>query len=427
MRKVATVEKGFTSVGVHMGNTLLRYAGDYSDLLQTVREMVQNSLDSRANVISVIVNFRQRTIEVWDNGQGVDDKLFSQALNSIAHSIKGKKKLGRFGIGLISPLGKCENFTFTSATRKENIFRVWEFSTEEIHKQKDIESIPFDGRSDILFCHDPKKAGLKSGGATFVPWRTQVKMNKITEDSRIGKIDINSLEMEIIDCFGIVMKRNKVTVHLTFVPKEGEVEKRDVRASLAEGEKLEEYVISEKSCGQVIFRLFLAPARIGQRKGRIQIGEISNDYRLNAKQFCVTVCKLLDSEVLSILQSGIFNGEILCEKIDLHPNRKSYIENEALMDFCICISKWFREVGKKYLDDLHEEEKSLRHQKVGSRAMNFIRQWINESNVATLKEVIDGFKRGTIGPGHTEDPEPIGVQDVNSIATPGGVHREIQN
>ena len=66
---------------------------------------------------------------------------FEQALASVGKGIKAKDKLGKFGLGLISPLNKCERFYFTSALPGRRKAMKWEFVQNTIRNQSDTLTI----------------------------------------------------------------------------------------------------------------------------------------------------------------------------------------------------------------------------------------------------------------------------------------------
>ncbi len=131
------------------GKILVRLANEYPFVLLVILENVQNALDANARNVSVRINQKTSCITVRDDGDGVSVSGFQEALQSVCESAKSRGKLGQFGIGLISPLGKCERFTFTSSPRDKDEFREWTFNTAEIEASKDMPNIPRRSRSDL--------------------------------------------------------------------------------------------------------------------------------------------------------------------------------------------------------------------------------------------------------------------------------------
>src|SRR3989344_3180360 len=172
--------------GFHEGEALLKLAGYYPRILDILLEEVQNCLDKGAEKIMIGINQKTRAISIGDDGEGVSQFEFERALTSVSSSIKKKDKLGRFGLGLISPLGKCVKFLFTSTTRKESRgYREWSFVTDDLRAQDKISGIPMRTRPDLQFV---RGESYSTKGTTCVPWRTQVRIENYTPDRQINRV-----------------------------------------------------------------------------------------------------------------------------------------------------------------------------------------------------------------------------------------------
>src|SRR3989344_3717360 len=116
-----------TQIKFNQGRALLHLAGMYPTLLEVILELVQNALDKDVNAtrIWIAINYQTRYLSVRDNGAGSSINRFNLALASVAEpGRKGEGSLGQFGIGLISPLGKCNRFTFISCpTPHKSLFQ----------------------------------------------------------------------------------------------------------------------------------------------------------------------------------------------------------------------------------------------------------------------------------------------------------------
>ena len=71
-----------------------------------------------------------------------------------------------------------------------------------------------------------------------------------------------------------------------------------------------------------------------------------------------------NSAMLDALKSGLFEGEIRSASARLHPNRKSFVMDEALAGFCASVCEWYLEVAKGYVDQAKELQADQRWQRL---------------------------------------------------------------
>ncbi|MDP7561054.1 MAG: ATP-binding protein, partial [Planctomycetota bacterium] len=328
----------------HMGEMLFVVAGTYPDLLGFILEVVQNAIDANPKFISVDVDMETRTVVVQDDGSGVTQNTFERALQQIGITIKKKDRLGRFGRGVISPLGKCKSFTFTSCPRRgatKRGYLEWTFVSDDIREHPENVRIPMRKRKDLGFSSKPKIAR----GTTYVQWRTQVAVQDITKDSFVSRINMGTLADSILDKFGTVMRRHKIAVHVTYTTESGKSESRDLASKEYEGKALPKEVISHPDSGDTVFNLFLARVTKKGRRGKVRFGEMGDDFRLTMHQVSNSVRGVVGDDVLKALGSGIFEGDILSENVRLHPGRRSFEKNDALLGFLESLETWYKQVG----------------------------------------------------------------------------------
>ena len=104
-------------LGGAWGGMLLRAAQHYPTVHAVVLEAVQNACDPdvRAKEIWININQRDRSVTITDNGCGITEEQFLDRLATVSvQHRKGNEATGKYGLGLISPLGKCKRFFFTS-------------------------------------------------------------------------------------------------------------------------------------------------------------------------------------------------------------------------------------------------------------------------------------------------------------------------
>lgn len=99
----------------HHGEVLLKLSDTYPTLSRSILEMIQNALDALAAHVYVRIDLKRHEAVIMDDGEGITPEKFAEALASVGKSVKSRKsKLGRFGLGLISPLKKVREYTITS-------------------------------------------------------------------------------------------------------------------------------------------------------------------------------------------------------------------------------------------------------------------------------------------------------------------------
>lgn len=398
--------------GFSYGNTLLQIAGMYPTLHDSVLELVQNSIDADADNINISLDYHRRSCVYSDDGNGTTREKFEESLRRICLSVKDADKMGRYGMGNVSPVGKCDIYTFTS-TPKENPrgYHCWTFDTEEIRQHRETGSIPVAVVSDLRF----DRTGKTKGG---IPWRTLIKMKGLIKDRTITRVNIITLKEAILDRYGAKMKQigTIVTIRITETNKKTVLEK--FRAEEYEGKKLPLKYYRNTDVGQTVMQLYLANKIAGNHKGKVVIGEIGNPFRIPFQQFARYASEYLGPETIKDLNSGIFEGEILGEKIIIAPSRKHFLLNDALVGFCIVIEEWHKKVGAAYVAEIREEAQDERYQRLGLRSLRFIEELLNHGEFSHLRDVVKSFSQGTIGTNHFEK-RVQGLQPHGSVSIQG--------
>jgi len=405
-----------------MGEAFCRVASDYPTVLDVILEQVQNAIDANAKNISVVLNRKTRHIAIRDDGDGVSREKFEEALQQVCLSQKELNKLGRFGIGLISPLDKCHSSTFISCARGiEDGYMEWTFVTEDIRRQQQSVFVPRRPRPDLVF----SRKGLNvKRGMTSIAWRTEVNIVRYSSDRIISRVtSIDALVDAILERFGAAMRRNKTVLSIRFTNEDGTLEERDgIRAKLFTGRSLGETVITDRDAGNVVFRMYLAPKTTKGQNGKVIVGELDNDYRFSFGLFARSADSLLSDEVSAALRSGMFEGEIVGEKVKLHSTRKTFEKDDAFVGFCTALEAWFHKHGADHLKDVKEARRDQRYQELGTQSLREIEAMLRDPAFNDIRLVLQDFKLGTVGIGHTKPVRGsvTGQQTESSISTHEG-------
>lgn len=384
-----------------LGKVLVIIAGQYPDVHRVILEQVQNALDAmdevpdEMNRIGVILDKKKRRATIRDNGKGVAIEEFGAALKSVAVSSKTKTpgKLGQFGLGLISPLGKCERFTFTSCSRMGGGFNRWEFVTEDIKAQAEEIRVPRVPMTNMTYRPKPKDGSVQ--------WRTQVDIVNYSSDRTIGHIgSVCDLKDSIIGRFGATMRRKKVRLDLRFTNEDGSAaDLLDVMAAPYDGEELPEVVEKDRDAGRVHFNLYLSRKGAHGTKGVVHVGELGNDFCFRFADMAARARKWLSKEVVKALTSGIFEGDIKAEKARLNPDRVSFAENDAFVGFCAAIESWYLKHGKRHVQAAEEDKRDERYQDIAREALENILTMLGRPEFAEWRKLLGSFGAGAGGEG----------------------------
>ena len=412
----------WVKIMTNIGQTLRRLAGEYPTLQDVILELVQNALDIdvRANRIMIALNYRTHHLAVRDNGNGTTIERFDAALASVADTgRKGQGSLGQFAIGLISPLGKCKMFTFTSCPAPHTSgFHEWRFNCEDILGTKHGLVIPARPRPDLITA----SGGGLSRGKTQVQWRSAMDLEGLTTDTFVSRVNIDALVGAIQARYSPTMRKNKARISIEITAANGTVEKREnVMAREFVGDPLPVKEFTGKDGGKTTLRLFIAPKKKQEHTGRVVMGVEGNDFRFPFRFFARTASEYLDNEIINALGGGLFEGEVISEKAELHPQRNTFTRNDAFIDVCCALQEWYEQFGAAYVAQLNERRQEVRLQELALRSLKVIDLLLKNPAHAGLLAVIKTFTCGTVGEGHVLPPKKkvVKIQDLASLSLDG--------
>ncbi|MBP9757564.1 MAG: ATP-binding protein [Candidatus Pacebacteria bacterium] len=388
----------YVPMGINMGAAFMAFAGKAETLKDAILEAVQNSLDKKANIINIVLNQKTSYVAIRDNGDGVSVEEFHQKLSRIGLSLKlnDKDSLGQFGMGFLGPLGKCGHYTFTSCPKGGSQYLQWTFVTKDIENCHDKPPIPQVAVPDLVY--RPQNAGkLKVGTPTW--WRSQLLVHDYKQDRLLARIgSAQSLVDEIKRLYREKMLRNEAVITVKFTNKDGTEDK--VEGAMAErhsGKPLAKHVVSSfrHMVGHVVFELYLAHKRKDGYGGAVEVGVLNSISCFGLETFAKSVPGEIPKEVIDALSSGIFEGYIRGEKLELDPKRKAFLSNSALEGFCKAIVEWFETIGKKHVTEVTEGDREERWQSIMLRSLaNFQALLQDNPALANLRGAFDNLHRG---------------------------------
>lgn len=398
-------------------------AHQYQTLNEVIAEALQNALDVDAKQVHIIVDERRRTGAIMDNGEGATDAKITRALASVARSIKGdaKDKYGRFGLGFLSALGKCDEFTFTSCDSREKSYRTWTFKSQD-YLERGKSDVPFKERSDLR-----NQRSSSRPGAQAVWWNSKLELTAIHSDRMLLRFDVKEFVEEHLRRFQVKLQDWNVKVIITHIDSHGKtLHDGPVEVSPFSGEPLPEFV-TDYGGVTAKFTLYRAPHTGNMRKGVISFRIEGNPQRILAKEVLAfhglqSLQAKLEQEVADSFTNGVLEGEILVSGVELHESRKGFNLGDSLTNLQICLETWHMEVGKMLVAKVQNERVDERRQDLGTRAMRALDGLVKSTPV--LESLLTGFTRGTVGDGHV-DLNVVGQKTSTSLsANRGGTGTE---
>lgn len=397
----------------HQGETLMRLSSTYGNLHKTVLEMIQNAIDASAKRVYVKLDLDKREAIVVDDGEGVTPEKFHEALRCVGQSVKPKTgSLGRFGLGLISPLGKVKSFQVLSIPRGSMRGNQWLFEPTKIKAMAEHVTIPVTPIDRLPFFASP--------WTDTVGWRTMMRLVGITSDKVMTIINPEDLENDILGAFGQAM-RIKGTVCKIDIIEGGKTKKLTIKPRDYAGTPFEVVSLHGDDIGEVTFTLYRAKSRNGKRQGEVSLRQADDTFLLTWKHF-VRQVRGHDwynvSPVFEALGSGYFEGVISAKKIELDPGRTKFVANDALFELFTLIHEWYEQHGKEYLSDERERTAAERLQNLGLRSLERWNDLLDDDAYASLRKALEGtFVYGRLGPGHVDPAagKPGEEQDKTSV------------
>lgn len=393
-------------IDIHKGNMLVRAANTYPTLPRTILEGIQNGFDADADRVLVLIDMKSREVLVLDNGTGTTLEQFQEALFSVGESIKDQKdssKMGRFGLGLISPLTKCTNFSFTSSPRGRRQALRWTFRREDIGRQRHTIEIPVEQLPQLPAV--PRRFTADATGEFGQNWRTIVHMRGVTTDRVTSSVDLDDLAANIQTKFQAPMRDRKGMVRLVLLDAAGRKMVRDVSPLQYTGEALPVVSYDDiTETGRVTFELYRARRIGGSRKGKVSVMEGRGAF-ITMQEFVAQARGRgqagIIGDAMTALMSGYFEGIIRCEGVELHEQRNKFVYNDALESLYLQIDRWYDEYGKSQYRSEQDLSRQSRWQEYGLKTLEELHVLRDLPQYAKLFENLqDVVQIGRLGEGH---------------------------
>ncbi|OHA32633.1 MAG: hypothetical protein A2928_01880 [Candidatus Taylorbacteria bacterium RIFCSPLOWO2_01_FULL_45_15b] len=418
-----TVETGgVMEMKVDLANAIKAFANHYQKVHEVGLELVQNAVDARATIIRINIDYRDpqnRSVEVTDNGTGASKERVALLLQSIGVSLKlqDADSYGEFGQGFVSPHGKCESHEFTTCWEGEDVtaYRTWFFP--KVIPETGIEWKPERG---LIYAPDNRVLPTKQRSLQKVDWRSRVRMKQVTKDRLISAIDIDMLVSDIARRFRHKIRERNIDIRIKYFNKKGEKElTRRVIVEEFTGSALDVCTFSHQDAGLTEFRLYLANKGTGGRKGEVRFLTRSQKgipQPISCKEFFSSIDRHeipVEASVRQAITSGIFEGEIVFEKLVLSEDRKSFVFSNALWGGCDTIEQWYKSVGSQHYDKVMRENQDYRYEKICKGISDYIARvsklfpgLLAGIELIQKGKLLGGDEKKDEPPGPTEKPLP---------------------
>ena len=241
---------------------------------------------------------------------------------------------------------------------------------------------------------------------------------RLVKDRFLMAMSHQDLLDELALKYGKAIRENEILITVVLTDADGEEHSGNVVAPVYTGDKLEKFEVVGDDAGKVAADLYIARLLKAGRKGKIGLGRFDNPSRISMEQLVASTRGMIKAEVAQGFMSGIFEGEILCERVKMNPNRSRFEGSDALVDFCLQIEAWWAKIGKKVIDEYRTRDGDERYQRLALSVLPFAELMLKQIR---FQGVADQIKVGTTGRGHAEVPRKsvIGPGEGTALAIGG--------
>lgn len=383
-------------LGVSFGASVKNMAGKYK-FRDIIPENVQNALDANAKAVWVTVNHKNATISVRDNGDGVSIDEFNAASDQKGKTYKqDDNSVGQFNEGFLSPLGKCEYFTFTSKSKdsdpSEPYYR-WTLVTEDIFES----DVPVELNTEPIEYKFARNRP-KSDSSQSVPWRSEMMMYNF---KTTAPFDAHEILLECTRKYRVKMLSIDATLHLTVIDKSGKRTMNEFKAQKFAGKKLK---VWNKVDGENETRIELYHSIATDKSNPgVRVSALKRQYDLPVstllnQETCSAVLHQ-DKDLISALNSNIFQGKIESNLLVLKSTRDGFEEDERLLEFLEHLEAWWNEVGRTEFAKLQNNESLEIFYNCAKKAQDAFRKLTEDPEIRKLLENLRRSKPIGIGDG----------------------------
>lgn len=393
-----------------IGEVYLKLAGTYHGLPSTLVEAVQNATDAGARRIFVGVDAAHSIAVVLDDGTGIHVDKFQVALKSVGRGIKSEDRMGKFGLGLISPLHLCKQFTISSLPEDCEMANMWTFVSEDIRKERVQVRIPCRSLPALPEL-PPQFACANDMGVT---WRTILRIDGLVSDEEMTTVHLDDFSDRVRTKLRYGMQRNGTVVHVVVFGANGQSQSCEINALKFTGEKLPVVEINDPTlrCGVATFELGIAPEiQPGTRNGYILLKQDGDTSYIAWREFFAQALGSRQlrryKEVFDALGSRYFEGVISATGLTLVKERDKFENNDALRDFYKALQLWFDQHGKNLFKDERDFQRYERYRGLGQQSIRRIIEQLKTPDFAGVTRRLSDI----LPDAHIPPSEPSGPKE----------------
>lgn len=367
-------------IEVHKGNTLYELSNVNKSPSEVVIELLQNALDPdvHATHIHVFINAQKGILDCYDDGGGISKDQLAAKWRQIGLSTKRgmKDATGMKGIAILSGLSIAKKWMIITRPLSVPHSRYFRASLLKSNL-KDNESPQLEG--------EDMEAGFGFKGVSFKP-TTKISLSGITGMTARELSDLDTLSDEILNSFGLKIRRLQLDIQLILTTEKGETKRIRVMPQEFPGMK-QEPVVVKTARGNVKFDIFSTMSPVKSPK-------ILIDHRGGVWQFPASKVKSLWAQTKDVLASGFFQGYIHVDFCTLLPDRQGFEHDFDEEVFVEAVVNFVREYLEPNLEDIRDESKFVMYADVFRSVVAKVDKFLSENPQFRLQAKTQGFDFG---------------------------------
>ena len=367
--KNATPKK--IDLNLHQGSTLMHLAALHKDGFSAVIELVQNFLDANAHNAKIIIDAKQRTIAVFDDGNGADLGEMQDKFSQIGNSLKkgDSNTFGKKGIGGLSAFVVSSIWEFT--TKRKN-------STSPYIKYT-LDSSQFVKASGIEVHYEEMKVSDIGSSILGVKTSTKVILYDV-EKSIINQLIAGREELlsSIQTSFNEKIKQLNINFVIICRCLDGNTHTIEVKSREFRGTE-QEAVSINTDFGKIIFKMFLNPKPVNKPVIRISYKDPEDGKRYGFPVSMITTGRTKTTpETRGFLEKGYFEGSIEVGFCNMLPDRGGFVDNAQYKTFVFTVDSFVKDVLKKVIENIELEQSDDRLREVGDKVLGRFREYFKK-------------------------------------------------
>lgn len=378
------INDGFKQVDLQMeidfGSIMRDIVKTYKTFFAMMLELEQNAIDARPKRAEILIDLQRGRVTCMDNGDGCTLAEFQQTLKQLCKTQKRAGKLGKFGRGQLSPLNKCQHFTFTSAPRANKGNK----SAWPGYRSYSFDAVIADLRKNKAEVTRNVPSQVADMGPDLPWWNTRTEIANLTVPERqLANFNLQDFKEESEIRYSAALADNReLQFKVSLVKPDGSKETVILEPKQFHGRALPLVKLRGEYCGEIQLRLFLNDSPIDGRNLLVECGDKSRFQMswssISAQSLAASKSKdagqiSIDNEIRQILDAGYFEGLMYVKDCNWNEERTGLAEDEPLMDFYIQLQDWVRSSGMELVKRVQTKDKQTRREELALEVANHLK------------------------------------------------------